>query len=164
MGISLAAARNAYHSGRASIRKASGKVYSLESGKPVAPLDTSKCYYCHKALTVKDKSTWFHMERKDIKQYPMGPQDPGPQRGPITFTSLYLASKVTGISINALRNACEKNNKVITQRKGEFARYQLDWFYICRKCDPSPPKESNGEVEGYIMPIWSWDENNHLVN
>ena len=96
MGISLRAARNAYHSGRTSIRKASGKVYGLEWGKPVAPIDTSKCYYCHRDLTVKDRSTWFHMERNNIKQYPM------------TFTSLYMASKVTRISNNALRNACEK--------------------------------------------------------
>ena len=117
----------------------------------MAPIDTSKCYYCHKALTVKDRSTWFHMERKDIKQYPK------------TSTSLYTASKVMGISNNALRNACEKNNKVITRRKGEFARYELDWFHICRQCDPSPPKKSKGEVGGYIMPIWRWDENNHLV-
>ena len=116
----------------------------------MAPIDTSKCYHCHKALTVKDRSTWFHMGQKDIKQYPM------------VFTSLYQASKVMGISNNALRNACKKNNKVITQRKGEFARYQLDWFNIRRKCDPSPPKKSKGEVEGYGMPIWSWDENNHL--
>ena len=63
MGISLRAARNAYHSGRTSIRKASGKVYSLEWGKPVAPIDTSKCYYCRRDLTVKHRSTWFHMER-----------------------------------------------------------------------------------------------------
>ena len=93
------------------------------------------------------------MERKDIKQYPK------------TFTSLYAASKVTGISNNALRNACEKNNKIITRRKGEFAKYEIEWFYICRKCDPSPPKikKSNGEVESYVMPIWSWDENNQLV-
>ena len=90
-GISLKAARNAHHSGRTSIRKASGEVYSLEWGKPVAPIDTSKCYYCHKALTVKDRSTWFHMERKDIKQYPM------------TFTSLYATSKVTEISNNAFK-------------------------------------------------------------
>ena len=62
MGISLRAARNAYHSGRTSIRKTSGKVYRLEWGKPVAPIDTSKCYYCRRDLTVKDRSTWFHME------------------------------------------------------------------------------------------------------
>ena len=117
----------------------------------MTPIDTSKCYYCHNALTVKDRSTWFHMEQKDLKQYPK------------TFTSLYQASKVTGISNNALRNACEKNNKVITRRKGEFAKYEIEWFYICHKCDPSLPKKSKGEVEGYVMPIWSWDENNHLV-
>ena len=117
----------------------------------MTPIDTSKCYYCHRDLTVKNRSTWFHMERKDIKQYPK------------TFTSLYAASKVTGISNNALRNAWEKKNKVITRRKGEFTKYEIEWFYICHKCDPSPPKKSKGEVEGYVMPIWSWDENNHLV-
>ena len=76
----------------------------------MAPIDTSKRYYYRRDPTVKDRSTWFDMERKDIKQYPK------------TFTSLYGASKVTGISNNALRNACEKNNKVITRRKGEFAK------------------------------------------
>ena len=136
-GISLRAVRNAYHSGRTSIKKASGEVYTLKWMEPVAPIDTSK------ALTVMDRSTWFHMERKDIKQYPK------------TFTSLYAASKVTGISNNALRNACKKNNKVITRRKGEFARYKIEWFHICGQCDPSPPKKSKGEVEGYVMPIWS---------
>ena len=112
----------------------------------VTPIDTSKCYYCHRDLTVKDRSTRFHMERKDIKQYPA------------TFTSLYQASKVMGISNIALRNACKKNNKVITRRKEEFTKCEIKWFNICRKCDPSPPKKSKGEV-GYVMPIWSWDEN-----
>ena len=130
MGISLRAARNAYHSGRTSISKASGEVYSLEWGKPVTPIDTSECYYCHRDLTVKDRSTWFHMERKDIKQYPK------------TFTSLYAASRVTGISNNALRNACEKNNKVITRMKGEFAKSKIEWFHICHQCDSFPPKKS----------------------
>ena len=85
----------------------------------MAPIDTRECYHCHKALTVKDRSTWFHMERKDIKG------------APVTFTSLYVASKVTGISNNALRNACEKNNKKITQKKGEFARYEIEWYNVC---------------------------------
>ena len=101
-GISLRVVRNAYHSGRTSIRKASGEVYALKWMKLVTPIGTSKCFYCHNALTVKDRSTWLDMKQKDIKQYPM------------TFTSLYAASKVTGISNNALRNACEKSNKFIT--------------------------------------------------
>ena len=100
--ISLRAVRNAYHSKGTSIRKASGEVYTLKWYSPMAPMDTSKCYHCHKALTVKNRSAWFDMEREDIKGAPM------------TFTSLYMASKVTGISNNALRNACEKNNKKIT--------------------------------------------------
>ena len=129
-GINLRAVRNTYHSGRTFIRKASGEVYTLTWMELVTPIDTSKCYYCHRDLTVKDRSTWFHRERKD-----MGPQGPG--RSPIkqypkTFTSLCTASKVTGISNNALRNACEKNNKVITRRKREFAKYEIEWFYICQ--------------------------------
>ena len=75
---------------------------------------------------------------------PGAPQVEGPGRSlikqyPMTFTSLYQASKVTGISNNALRNVCKKNNEVITRRKGEFAGYQIDWFNICRQYDPSPP-------------------------
>ena len=104
----------------------------------MAPIDTSKCYYCCRDLTVKDRSTWFDIERKDIKQTPM------------TFTSLYAASKVTRISNNAMRNACDKNNEKITRRKGEFARYKIEWYNICRRCDPSPPKKSKGEVGGSL--------------
>ena len=126
-GISLRAVRNAYHSKRTSIRKASGKVYTLKWQEPFIPKDHRDCYHCHKTLTVKEKSTWFHMERDDIKELSM------------TFTSLYLASKVTGISDCALRNAFEKTNKKVTKRKGEFARYKIDWFGVCHRCDPSPP-------------------------
>ena len=108
--ISLRAVKSAYHSGRTSIKKASGEVYTLKWMVLVTPIDTSKCYYCHRDLTVKDRSTWFHMERKN-----MGPQGPG--RSPIkqypkTFTSLYVASKVTEISNNPLRNTCEKTIKL----------------------------------------------------
>ena len=63
-GINLRAVRNAYHSERTSIKKASGKVYTLKWMELVTPIDTSKCFYCHNALTVRDRSTWFHMKRK----------------------------------------------------------------------------------------------------
>ena len=55
-----------------------------------------------------------------------------------------------------------KTIKKITRRKGEFARYQIEWYDICHQCNPSPPKKSKGEVKGYLMPRWEWDENNHL--
>ena len=114
-GISLRAVKNVYHSGRASIRKASGEVYTLKWLDLPPPKDTTKCYYCNKALTVKDRSAWFHMNRVDcLRPYSM------------TFTSLYQALKATGISNNGLRNACVRNNKIITRRKREFAEYELD--------------------------------------
>ena len=157
-GISLRAVRNAYHSKRTSIRKASGIVYTLEWQEPFIPKDPRECYYCRKTLTVKEKSTWFHMERDDIKELPMGLQDPGPLRGPMTFTSLYLASKITGISDCVLRDACKKTNKKVTKRKGEFARYKIDWFGVCHRCDPSPPTKSKGVVKGYVIPRWDINE------
>ena len=110
------------------------------------PKDPRECYHCCKTLTVKDKSTWFHMEMEDIK------------RGSMTFTSLYAASKVTGISDCALTNACEKTNKKITRRKGEFARYKIDWFNIYRECNPSPRETSKGVVESYVIPRWDINE------
>ena len=138
-GISLRAVRNAYHSGRTSIKKSSGEVYTLKWGELPPPKDTTKCYYCHKALTVKDRSAWFHMDRVDcLKPYSM------------TFTSIHQATKGTGISNNALRNACEKNNKSITKRKGEFAKYKLYWHDIYCTCKPID--KSKGEVRGCVFP------------
>ena len=149
-GISLRAVRNAYHFGRTSIRKASGEVYSLEWGDPTPPKDTTKCYYCHNALTAKDRSTWFHMDRTDKEE---------PSK---TFKTLYQASKLTGISNNELRNACEKNDKFIARRKGEFARYQIDWHDVCCHCNP-PPEKVKGEVKDYVIPAWKWSEDGHIV-
>ena len=44
-GISVRAVRNAYHSKRTSIRKASGEVYTLEWQEPFIPKDPRECYY-----------------------------------------------------------------------------------------------------------------------
>ena len=43
-GISLRAVRNAYHSGRTSIRKASVEVYTLKWMELVVPIDTKVCF------------------------------------------------------------------------------------------------------------------------
>ena len=68
-GISLRAVRNAYHSKRTSIRNASGEVYTLKWQEPLILKDPRECYHCRKTPTVKEKSTWFHMERDDIKRF-----------------------------------------------------------------------------------------------
>ena len=76
----------------------------------------------------------------------------------MTFTSLYVASKITGILDCALRNACKKINKKVTKRKGEFPRSKIDWFGACRRCDPSPPIKSKGVVKAYVIPRWDINE------
>ena len=42
--------------------------------------------------------------------------------------------------------------------KGEFTRYKIGWFSICRQCDPSPPKKSKDVVESYVIPRWDINE------
>ena len=100
-GISLRAVRNAYHSKGTSMRKASGEIYTLEWYSPMASIDTSKCYHCHKALTVKDRSAWFDMEREDIKEAPM------------TFTSLIICGLKGNRNIKQCIKEClrEKQQK-----------------------------------------------------
>ena len=58
IGISLRAVRNAYHSERTSIKKASGEVYTLKWMELMTPIDTRKCYYCHRDLTGVLGSIW----------------------------------------------------------------------------------------------------------
>ena len=61
-----------------------------------------KCNKCSKDLTPEDRSALFTL-------YPGGNYD-----RPLTFISLYRASKKTGISICVLRNVCSKANMKTT--------------------------------------------------
>ena len=90
--------RSAYHSSRNSMRKGTGEVYILEWGipdhiRPRPPKLSTTCFECSKPLTIKDKSSLLLLSKerngrsKDI-------------------SSFCKASTATGISINALRNAC----------------------------------------------------------
>ena len=67
-GISLRAVRNAYHSKKISVRKASGKVYTLEWQEPFIPKDPRECYHCCKTLSRKRVlgSIWKEMISKSF--------------------------------------------------------------------------------------------------
>ena len=99
--------RAAYYSCRESMRKRSGEVYHLrwEEPDPIRvkpPRHVAKeCIECSKALTPEDRSSFFSMDRGNSDES-------------LQFVSLYQASKKTGISICALRNACKKANLTIT--------------------------------------------------
>ena len=94
--------RAAYHLKQESMQKRSVEVYNLkwEEPDPIggAPPGSRLKYVskpAKKDLTSADRSSWFFMDR--------------------TFVSLCRASKKTGISICALRNACSKANMTITR-------------------------------------------------
>ena len=79
----------------------------------------------------------------------------------MTFTSLYQASNAMGISNNALRNACEHNNKAYNQAKGRVRKYELDWHDICCVCKAID--NVKGEVRGCVFPAWKFGEDGHIV-
>ena len=100
-GLTDRGIRAAYHSKQELMRKRSGVVYNLEWKEPdpirVRPprTTTKECAKCSNTLTFEEKSSPFHLEQ-------------GNDDESLQFVSLYRASKVTGISICKLRNACEK--------------------------------------------------------
>ena len=91
--------RAAYYSCRESMRK------RWEEPDPIRvkpPRHVAKeCVKCSKTLTPEDRSSFFSMDRGNSDES-------------LQFVSLYRASKKTGISICALRNACKKANLTIT--------------------------------------------------
>ena len=96
----------AYNSRRESMPKRSGEVYHLRWEEPdptrvKPPRHVAKeCIKCSKTLTPEDRSAFFLIDR-------------GNENESLQFVSLYRASKKTGISICALRNACKKANLTI---------------------------------------------------
>ena len=101
------------------MRKRLGEVYTLKWEEPdpirVKPPWTvsKKCSKCSKDLTPEDKSSFFFMCPENNYERPL------------TFVSLYRASKVTGISINAPRNACKKVNMTISDEEEGYKHLKL---------------------------------------
>ena len=112
-GLTDRGIREAYHSNRELMQKKSREVYDLkwEEPYPIKPQcvkdPAKKCAKCSKDLTPKNRSLWFFMY-----------QEGDHYERPLTFISLYLASKITSISICALKNARSKANMTITLQRG----------------------------------------------
>ena len=86
-------------------------------------LDKPNCVYCNRELTRKDRvDECFSILDlgKDLK-------------GMQNFTSLYQASKVTGLSLCSLINAAEKGNFKITRRKDK-KEFLISWGVIQDDC------------------------------
>ena len=139
-GLTDRGIRAAYYSKRESMQKRSGEGYNLEWKEldPVRvrpPRSTAKeCVKCSKTLTLEEKSSLFLLDQgNDIES--------------LQSVSLYQASKVTGISICALRNACEKTNLTIMQRKRGVQKFEVYWARVCFACCPKSKKDLLLEID-----------------
>ena len=134
-GVSLRASRNAYHSKRRMITRAlDNEKFTLKWLEPYETPNYKICSHCKQhPLTPNDRAALFHIRRTDIENQWR------------TFTSLYHASRLLGISRNALVNACNKANTAITTRK-EPKTYQIHWTRFCSWCDTYRTKAKGGEV------------------
>ena len=118
------------------MRKRSGEVYNLKWEEPdptrvkYVNKPAKKCNKCSKDLTPEDRSSWFMMDREGDNY-----------EKPLHFISIYQASKRTGISICALRNACKKANMTIMRRKGGVQKFEVGWATTCFNSCPKTKKE-----------------------
>ena len=137
-GLTDTGIRAAYHSKRESMRKKSGEVYNFKWEEPdpirvkYQRTPAKNCTKCSKTLTPEDRSSFFLLDRRnDYESF--------------QFVSIYRASKVTGISICALRNACKKANMMITRTSGGFVeKFEVYWVGVCFDCCPKPKRNFYG--------------------
>ena len=134
--------RMVYNSHRESKQKGLAEVYQLR-WKELDPIRVkpprhvaNECIKCSKTLTPEDRSAFFLMDR-------------GNDNESLQFVSLYRASKKTGISICALRNACKKENLTITQQKGGTQMFKVYWSPVCFACCPKTKKSLLRELTEY---------------
>ena len=84
------------------------------------------CVYCNKPLTREDRvEDVFGISKLNEKTgYPMEDHE---------VKSIYVAHKLTGLSVNSLINAADKGNAIITRRKSK-QRFILYWKSIHERC------------------------------
>ena len=125
-GLSVSGLRKAYHSKSATMTRKDGKVFNLEWKKPIEfkfpEKTTDFCTVCSTPISFKDKISLFQMTKlnrfNEIEDYRF-------------FDSIIDASRWSGVSVNVLRDACEKGNPKVTRRKGGT---QTFWIRCRNRC------------------------------
>ena len=105
-------------------------------GKIVIRGVKNKCTYCGRDLSKEDKMEYFALSEMDKKGESL------PSRN---YKSLNEASKDTGISMGALKNARDKMNDFIIRRKDKIP-FQIYWANIHKSCFQAR-KENEREAE-----------------
>ena len=93
--------------------------------KPKTKIDKIKekrainCFICEKALTGKDRMDFDSFSIEELN-------DKGKEASTISPSSLYEASKETGLSLGALRNARDTGNTLLTRRRNK-KKFRVYW-------------------------------------
>ena len=145
-GLSVSCLRNAYHSKKATMTRKDGKVLNLEWKNPIEvklpEKITNFCFVCSALISFMDKITPFSMVKlnkfNEIEDYNI-------------FDSIIEASRWSGVSVHALRNACEKGSPKVTRRKGGIQTYWIKWEDRCFRCNFISRKNISKEVYDRIV-------------
>ena len=135
-GLSISGLRDEYHKGRMRVSRNNGTEFKLkwQSVLPVKfyeePRHDGNCEWllkdgtrCNVPLTIEDKVHPFYM--RTIGKY-------GDKLEKMMFASIKDVSEWSGVSRNALRNACAKNNIYVIRRSGK-QKFWLLWGEYCIK-------------------------------
>ena len=93
--------------------------------KPKTKIDKIKggrainCFICEKPLTGKDRMDFDSFSIEELN-------DKGKEASTISPSSLYEASKETGLSLGALRNARDTGNTLLTRRRDK-KKFRVYW-------------------------------------
>ena len=101
-------------------RRCNEYTYNITCITPRQPKDN--CVHCSSPITLDDCSHRFILTEENIAD---------------RFKTIHQATKLTGLSYDALKNACKKGNEVITlRRRGSLKPrvFQVTWNVWCRKC------------------------------
>ena len=140
-GLSVSGLRKAYHSKKATMTRKDGKVFNLEWKNPIEfklpEKITNFSYVCF-----KDKIAPFSMVKlnkfNEVEDYNV-------------FDSIIDASRWSGVSVHALRNACEKGNPKVTRRKSGTQTYWIRWENKCFNCNYMGTRNTSKEVYDRIV-------------
>ena len=67
------------------------------------------------------------------------------------FDSIIDAYRWSGVSVHALRNACEKGNPKVTRRKGGTQTFWIRWTPNCFRCSYIIRNRVSGETYDRII-------------
>ena len=119
--------------------------------KPKTKIDKIKgarainCFSCEKPLTGKNRMDFDSFSTQELN-------DKGKEASTISPSSLYEASKETGLSLGALRNARDTGNTLLTRRRDK--KFRVYWGASHDACFQARKEKRRGEEREKDLAEW----------